>query len=109
MVEPGTSGLAQVVGRIRRGRAAADGSLNRARLGEIVFGDAARREKLNAIIHPLVGARIRELEEAADRDAIVVQDVPLLAENDLAASSTWSWWWTCRRGCSRSGWSGTAA
>jgi dephospho-CoA kinase len=60
------------------------GSLDRERLGELVFADASLRGKLNAIVHPLVGARMRELEEAADGAAIVVHDIPLLAENHLA-------------------------
>jgi dephospho-CoA kinase len=84
VVEPGTPGLAQVVGLFGTGVLAPDGTLNRRRLGEIVFGDDELRAKLNSLIHPLVGARLRELEQGADADAIVVEDVPLIAENDLA-------------------------
>jgi dephospho-CoA kinase len=84
VVEPGTPGLAQVVGQFGAAVLASDGTLDRAALGEIVFSDAELRGKLNAIIHPLVGARIRELEQGADQDAIVVEDIPLIAENDMA-------------------------
>jgi len=84
VVEPGTPGLAQVVGQFGAAVLASDGTLDRAALGEIVFTDAELRGKLNAIIHPLVGARIRELEQGADQDAIVVEDIPLIAENDMA-------------------------
>jgi dephospho-CoA kinase len=84
VVEPGTPGLAQVVGLFGTGVLAPDGTLDRQRLGEIVFRDGELRAKLNAIIHPLVGARIRELEQGADADAILIEDVPLIAENDLA-------------------------
>jgi dephospho-CoA kinase len=84
VVEPGTPGLAQVVGLFGTGVLAPDGTLDRQRLGEIVFGDDELRAKLNSIIHPLVGARIRELEQGADADAILIEDVPLIAENDLA-------------------------
>ena len=84
VVEPGTPGLAQVVGQFGAAVLAKDGTLDRAALGEIVFTDAELRSKLNAIIHPLVGARIRELEQGADRDAIVIEDIPLIAENDMA-------------------------
>jgi dephospho-CoA kinase len=84
VVEPGTEGLAQMVGVFGTGVLAEDGTLNRQRLGEIVFADAELRAKLNAITHPLVRARIRELEQGADPDAIVVEDVPLIAENDMA-------------------------
>jgi len=84
VVEPGTPGLAQVVGLFGTGVLAPDGTLNRQQLGEIVFGDDELRAKLNSVIHPLVGARLRELEQGADADAILVEDVPLIAENDLA-------------------------
>ena len=84
VVEPGTPGLAQVVGQFGAAVLAGDGTLDRAALGEIVFSDAELRGKLNAIIHPLVGARIRELEQGADQDAIVIEDIPLIAENDMA-------------------------
>ena len=61
-----------------------DGTLDRPKLGEIVFADPELRGRLNSIVHPLVGARMRELEEAAGQGAIVVHDVPLIAENNLA-------------------------
>jgi len=84
VMAPGAPGLAQVVAAFGEGVLRPDGSLDRDRLGELVFADAALRAKLNAIVHPLVGARMRELEEAADEAAIVVHDVPLLAESHLA-------------------------
>jgi dephospho-CoA kinase len=83
VVAPGTPGLAEVVEAFGEDVLGPDGSLDRERLGEIVFADASLRGKLNAIVHPLVGARMRELEEAADQAAIVVHDIPLLAENHL--------------------------
>lgn len=84
VVEPGTPGLAAVVAEFGDEVLAADGSLDRAKLGGIVFADADRRQALNALIHPLVRERSAALQEAAGPDAIVVHDVPLLAENDLA-------------------------
>ena len=84
VVEPGTPGLAQVVGQFGAAVLARDGTLDRAALGEIVFTDAELRGKLNAIIHPLVGARLRKLEQGAGPDAIVIEDIPLIAENDMA-------------------------
>jgi len=62
------------------------GDLDRERLGEIVFADQAQLARLNAIIHPLVGARMASLEQEAGEGAIVVHDVPLLAENNLASA-----------------------
>ncbi len=84
VVAPGTGGLAAVVAAFGAGVLRPEGDLDRDRLGEIVFADPAELAKLNAIIHPLVGARMAELEKDAGQGAIVVHDVPLLAENNLA-------------------------
>ncbi|MFE4672157.1 dephospho-CoA kinase [Streptomyces sp. NPDC056723] len=84
VVEPGTPGLAAVVEAFGNDVLAPDGSLDRPALGAIVFADADRLAVLNAIVHPLVGARSAELEAAATGDSVVVHDVPLLAENALA-------------------------
>lgn len=84
VVEPGTAGLAAVTEAFGAGVLRDDGSLDREGLGEIVFGDPAKLETLNGIVHPLVGRRMVELESGAGPDAIVVHDVPLLAENNLA-------------------------
>ncbi|GAA2380110.1 dephospho-CoA kinase [Streptomyces viridochromogenes] len=84
VVAPGTPGLAAVVEAFGEDVLAADGSLDRPKLGSIVFADPERLAVLNSIVHPLVGARSRELEEAAAADAVVVHDVPLLTENGLA-------------------------
>ena len=84
VVAPGTPGLAAVVETFGEGVLAENGSLDRPKLGSIVFADPDRLAALNAIVHPLVGARSRELETAAPEDAVVVHDVPLLTENGLA-------------------------
>ncbi|MFJ9705545.1 dephospho-CoA kinase [Streptomyces sp. NPDC101234] len=84
VVAQGTPGLAAVVEAFGPDVLTADGSLDRPKLGAIVFADPERLAVLNSIVHPLVGARSRELESAAAADAVVVHDVPLLAENGLA-------------------------
>lgn len=84
VVEPGTAGLAEVVAEFGAGVLAADGSLDRPALAAVVFGDPAARGRLNAIVHPRIGARTAELTGAAAPDAVVVHDVPLLVENGLA-------------------------
>ncbi|MFG2000194.1 dephospho-CoA kinase [Spirillospora sp. NPDC048911] len=84
VVEPGTPGLAAVVAEFGEDVLLPDGGLDREKVGTIVFGDADRLKALNAIVHPLVGDRMQELMDAAPDDAIVVYDVPLLTENDLA-------------------------
>src|SRR5215468_167764 len=85
VVAPDTAGLGAVTEMFGTNVLRADGSLNREALGEIVFADPAKLEALNKIVHPLVGKRMAELERGAEPDAIVVHDVPLLAENGLAA------------------------
>ncbi|MEU1046272.1 dephospho-CoA kinase [Streptomyces sp. NPDC005897] len=84
VVAPGTPGLAAVVEAFGEDVLAADGSLDRPRLGSIVFADPEKLAVLNGIVHPLVGERSRALEETAAEDAVVVHDVPLLTENGLA-------------------------
>ncbi|WP_225843253.1 dephospho-CoA kinase [Streptomyces albus] len=87
VVEPGTPGLAAVVAEFGEEVLAPDGSLDRPRLGSLVFADPDRLAALNAIVHPLVGERSAELEReaaAADENAVIVHDVPLLTENGLA-------------------------
>jgi dephospho-CoA kinase len=82
-VAPGTPGLAAVVEEFGPEVLAVDGSLDRAKLGAVVFGDDGRRAALEAIIHPYVGRRSAELMARADDDAVVVYDVPLLVEKQL--------------------------
>ncbi|WP_432015321.1 dephospho-CoA kinase [Streptomyces cucumeris] len=84
VVEPGTSGLAAVVAEFGPEVLTADGTLDRPRLGGIVFSDPERLRALNAIVHPLVRDRSAELEAAAGPGTVVVHDVPLLTENGLA-------------------------
>ncbi|MGW0190178.1 dephospho-CoA kinase [Streptomyces sp. NPDC003362] len=84
VVAPGTPGLAEVVEAFGEEVLGPDGGLDRPKLGSIVFSDPERLAVLNSIVHPLVGARSRELEAAAAPDAVVVHDVPLLTENGLA-------------------------
>lgn len=85
VVAPGTPGLEQVIATFGPRLRGADGALERERLGEIVFADPAKLAQLNSIVHPLVGQRMTELETTAAADAIVVHDVPLIAENNLAS------------------------
>lgn len=86
VVAVGTPGLAQVVAEFGTEVLRVDGSLDRAALGRLVFADPVALCRLNAVVHPLVAARTGELAEQA-REAgtqVLVHDVPLLVENDLA-------------------------
>jgi dephospho-CoA kinase len=83
VVEPGTEGLAEIVRTFGAHVLAADGTLDRAALAELVFSDERRRSELNAIVHPRVRAWMAERAAAASPGAVVVQDIPLLVETGL--------------------------
>lgn len=87
--EPGTPVFAAMVERFGPGIVAADGTLDRQAVADIVFRDADALTDLGAIVHPAVGAEIaRRLEELAGTEQVVVLDIPLLVESgrdDLAA------------------------
>jgi dephospho-CoA kinase len=87
VVQPGTPGLGEIAAVFGPRVLRPDGSLDREQLGQLVFADPGLRAKLNAIVHPLVHERMRQLAEqaiaAAGPAAIIVHDVPLLAENGL--------------------------
>lgn len=85
VVQPGTPGLAAIVERFGADVLDADGSLDRAKLGSIVFGDSEARRDLETIVHPAVRARATELTQAAPQDAVVVQVIPLLVEVGMQA------------------------
>jgi len=85
VVAKGTPGLAAVVAAFGADMLTADGELDRARMGALVFADEAARRWLEAIVHPLVFERYAELEAAAPEDGIVVHDIPLLVESGRAA------------------------
>jgi dephospho-CoA kinase len=84
VVEKGTPGLAAVVEEFGPALLTADGDLDRAAMGELVFNDMDARRRLEAIVHPLVFERIVALEAAAPPGALVVHDIPLLAESGRA-------------------------
>ena len=85
VVAIGSNGLAAIRDRFGEAALAADGSLDRGALGQIVFADEQAREGLEAITHPLIRARTRLLMASASPGAIVVHDVPLLVELGMAA------------------------
>lgn len=86
VVKPGTPGLAEVVAAFGDRVLNPDGALNRPALAAIVFDDPAARQRLNNIVHPLVGQRTAELVAAAPSDGVLIQDIPLLVENGLGSA-----------------------
>jgi dephospho-CoA kinase len=85
VVEPGTEGLAALVDAFGEEILLPDGALNRPALAAVAFSDDEKRATLNGIVHPLVGARRAELIAAASEDAVVVEDIPLLVESQMAS------------------------
>jgi dephospho-CoA kinase len=86
VVAPGTPGLAAVMAEFGPDVVRPDGTLDRPRLGALVFADTSRRTALEAIVHPLVRARAAELEASAAPGAMVVHDIPLLVETGQVSS-----------------------
>ncbi|HET6836043.1 MAG TPA: dephospho-CoA kinase [Acidimicrobiales bacterium] len=78
---PGTAVFDAMVERFGSGIVAADATLDRAAVADIVFADPQALRDLNAIVHPAVGAEVsRRMDELSATDAVVVLDVPLLVE-----------------------------
>lgn len=86
VVEPGSAGFRAVVATFGTGILTEQGALDRSALAARVFAEPAARERLNAIVHPLVRQRSTELLRVAPADAVVVHDVPLLVETGMAAT-----------------------
>ena len=84
VVEPGTPGLALITEAFGPGVLRPDGSLDRAGLAAVVFADPEALARLNSITHPLIREWVSEREaealRAAGPGAVIVHDVPLLAE-----------------------------
>ena len=86
-VRPGSAGLDAVVEAFGEGVLTADGELDRAALGRLVFADAAARERLDGLVHPVIRRLAAEREAAivaAGTGAVVVHDIPLLVETGQA-------------------------
>lgn len=86
VVEPGQPALAAIVATFGAHVLNADGTLNRAKLGDIVFTDKEARDKLNNIVHPAVRERSLKLFAEAKNHEVVVYDVPLLVESENSYS-----------------------
>lgn len=84
VVERGTPGLAAVIEAFGPELLTPEGDLDRPALGKVVFGDEAKRKVLEGIVHPLVFERYAALEASAPEGALVVHDIPLLAESGRA-------------------------
>lgn len=86
VLEPGSDGLKEVVKAFGEDVLNADGTLNRAALAAKAFASEEARQTLNGITHPRIGALTGQRMAEAPEDAIVVHDIPLLVERDMAAA-----------------------
>jgi dephospho-CoA kinase len=86
---PGTPLVAEIAVAFGPQLLRADGSLDRERLGRLVFADPEARKRLNDLVHPAVGAEMLRRLEAAQRAgaALVVLDIPLLLEGRAARAA----------------------
>ena len=86
VVEPGTEGLKRIIEHVGSDYIQDDGTLDRAKLGQTIFADDAKRKTLNRLLHPLINVRTREQMahfETVNPDVPVIVDIPLLIENKL--------------------------
>ena len=84
VVEPGTKGLEQIREVFGESVFNSEGSLDRQKLGEIIFNDASKRVALEEIIHPLVRQRASELLAGLPENSMVIYTVPLLVEANVS-------------------------
>lgn len=84
VVAPGSGGLAEIVDRFGERVLTADGALDREEMGRLAFVSSQNRADLEAITHPRIAQRAADLRAQAGKDEVVVYDVPLLVEAEMA-------------------------
>lgn len=97
-VQPGSEILQRIIDRYSATILLPDGSLDRAKLGQIIFQDAQERQWLEAQIHPFVRSHMlqdRDRALQANPDAPVILVIPLLFEAGLTQLVTEIWVVTC--------------
>lgn len=84
VVAPGSLGLDQVVTAFGVDVLAQDGSLDRKSLGNLIFGNPEKIQKLNAIMHPLIRKKVQDSRNELERQghSFAVYDIPLLFETN---------------------------
>ena len=82
VVEPGEVGWMKILNRFGEGVLNPDKTLNRRKLGEIIFGDDTLRLELNDILHPLIRMRINAYINEYHHEPFIFIDVPLLFETE---------------------------
>lgn len=100
VVAPGQPGLAAIVQDFGAELLLPDGTLDRAGLGRLIFADESQRLRLNALLHPLIAGRLKQLVDAARLAGVpvCVLDVPLLLEMDVPVACDVVWTVECPPG-----------
>lgn len=85
VVEPGEPALTEIVAAFGEEILLEDGSLNRKKLGNLIFHDPSKRAILNGIIHPAIRKEmLRQRDEWLNNGAeVIIMDIPLLFESKL--------------------------
>jgi len=83
VIEPETSGYEQVLSRFGKEIVNDKGSIDRAKLAQVVFNDDVALKDLENIIHPLVRERTNKLMSAQTPETIIVNEIPLLLEKKM--------------------------
>ena len=82
VVEPGQSALREIIDTFGQDILLPDGRLNRSQLAATIFADAVARQRVNAITHPPIRARMeKEVAARRQRSGVLILDIPLLYEN----------------------------
>ncbi|EGU37271.1 dephospho-CoA kinase [Vibrio ichthyoenteri ATCC 700023] len=82
VVEPESDGLKQITNRYGTEILLSDGTLNRARLRDIIFADPSEKQWLDSLLHPMIRqAMLEQLAQASTPYALLV--IPLMVENNL--------------------------
>jgi dephospho-CoA kinase len=80
LTAPGGAAVAAIRSVFGAGYLTPEGALDRSRMRELVFADAAKKHQLESILHPMIRAQTNELVQAA-RSPYVILMVPLLIES----------------------------
>jgi dephospho-CoA kinase len=83
VVEPETPGFRQVISRFGNEIVNDKGSIDRAKLAQVVFNDDVALKDLENIVHPLVRERTNQLMSAQTSETIIVNEIPLLLEKKM--------------------------
>lgn len=93
VIKPGSQGYYHVVKEFGQSVLAPGGEVNRAKLGEIVFADPLALQRLEAVIHPLVGEQINTIISTVDSSTIVIEAIKLIeAGLDKQCDTLWVTW-----------------